>query len=81
MSSLAIVALLVAALTLLGSGTLLWVTVRYYWADRGRPPATGEERRKQHEEELKRRAAQIEYARTHPVKTRSPSFWDNSKQV
>jgi hypothetical protein len=81
MSSLAIAVLLVVALTLLGSGTLLWVTVKYYWADRGRPPATGEERKRQYEEELKRRKAQFEYARTHPIKTRSSSFWDNSKQV
>lgn len=81
MSNLTLVLLVVLALTLLGSGALFFVTVKYYWADRGHPPLTGEERRKQHQEELKRRAAQIEYARTHPVKPRSPSFWDNSKQV
>lgn len=81
MSNLTLVLLLVLALTLLGSGALLFVTLKYYWADRGKPPATGEERRKQYEEELERRAAQIEYARTHPVKPRKPSFWDNSKQA
>jgi len=79
MSSLAWLILIVLLLTLLGSFALGFVTLKYYWADRGRPPATGEERKRQHEEELKMRAAQIEYARTNPVKPRNPNFWDNRK--
>ena len=71
--------MLVVLLTLLGSGALLFVTLKYYWGERGAPPATGEERKRQKEEELKLRAAQIEYARTHPVKPRKPDFWDNRK--
>jgi hypothetical protein len=81
MSSFAWFVILAITLTLIGSGTLLWITVKYYWADRGEPPATGERRRRQKEEELRMRAKQIEYAEKHPIKTRSPSFWDNSKQV
>ena len=79
MSSVTWIFLLVTALTLLGSGALLVVTVKYYRADRGTPPATGEERRRQKEEELARRAMQIEHARSNPVKPRNPDFWDNRK--
>jgi hypothetical protein len=79
MSSLAWIITLVLLLTLVGSGTLLIVTVKYYWGERGRPPATGEERKRQKDEELALRAKQIEYARTHPVRPRKPDFWDNRK--
>ena len=71
--------LIVGLLTLLGSATLGFITYRYYWGERGGPPMTGEERRRQKEEELRLRAAQIEYAKRNPVKTRKPSFWDNTK--
>jgi hypothetical protein len=70
---------LVLILTTLGSLTLGFITVRYYWGDRGRAPLTGEERRRQHEEELRLRAAQLEYAEKHPREPRSPDFLDNTK--
>ena len=79
MTSFAWILMLVLLLTLIGSGTLLFITVRYYWGDRGTPPLTGEQRRKQKEEELRLRAKQIEWANTHPVKTRKPDFFDNRK--
>ena len=79
MSSFLLVLLIVGLLTLLGTAALAFTTIKYYWGERGAPPLTGEERRKQKEEELKLRAKQIEYAETHPIKTRRPSFWDNSK--
>ena len=79
MSSFGWIILLVLLLTLLGSGTLAWITLRYYWGERGTPPLTGEERRRQKEEELKLRARQIELAEKNPIKTRKPTFWDNTK--
>ncbi len=79
MSSFAWIIILVLLLTLLGTAALVLVTVKYYWGERGTPPLTGEERRRQKEEELKLRAMQIELAEKNPVKTRKPSFWDNTK--
>lgn len=70
---------LVLVLTVLGSLTLGFITVRYYWGDRGKPPLTGEERRLQKEEELRLRAAQIEYIEQHPREPRSLDFLDNRK--
>ena len=72
--------ILVGALTFLGSVTLLFITVKYYWGDRGRPPLTGEERRLQKELELQLRRRQIEKANKTPVTPRSPSFLDNRKR-
>jgi hypothetical protein len=71
--------ILVLILTLIGTLTLVFITVRYYWGERGSPPATGEERRRQKEEELRLRANQIEYAKKNPRLTRRSSFWDNTK--
>lgn len=79
MSSLAWMIILVLLLTVLGSLTLLFITVRYYWGDRGTPPARGEERRRQKEEEMRLRAKQIEHAEKTPVRPRNPNFWDNRK--
>ncbi|MBP7415533.1 MAG: hypothetical protein KA831_02685 [Pyrinomonadaceae bacterium] len=79
MSSFAGVIVVVLLLTLIGSGALLFVTLKYYWGTRGKPPATGEERRRQHAEELKLRARQIEHARQNPPRPRNPNFWDNRK--
>lgn len=79
MSSFAWIITLVLVLTVLGSLVLGLVTIRYYWGDRGRAPLTGEERRRQHEEELRLRAAQIEYINEHPREPRSPDFLDNRK--
>ena len=71
--------ILVGALTILGSGALLVVTVKYYWGERGAPPISGAERKRQHEQELQQRAQQIKYAESHPVETRRPGFFDNRK--
>lgn len=79
MSNLAWIFILVLLLTLLGSLTLLLVTVRYYWGERGTPPATGELRRLEKEAELELRAKQIERAKQTPVRPRNPDFWDNRK--
>lgn len=79
MSSFAWMIVLVLLLTIIGTLALLLVTLKYYWGERGRPPLTGEARRRQKEEELSRRAAQIEHSKKNPWKTRSDSFWDNRK--
>jgi hypothetical protein len=79
MSSFALMIVIVLTLALVGSATLAFITVKYYWGQRGTPPLTGEQRRKQKEEELRLRAKQIEYVKRHPIATRKPDFWDNSK--
>lgn len=79
MSGLIGILLVVGILTLLGAGTLLFITVNYYWGERGTPPLTGENRRKSREEEMRLRAKQVEYSKTHPFATRSSSFFDNRK--
>jgi hypothetical protein len=79
MSSFALVIIIVLALTLVGSLTLGFITVKYYWGERGMPPLKGEERRRQREEELRLRAKQFEYAKQNPIATRKADFWDNSK--
>ena len=79
MSSFAWIIIIVLLLTLVGTTTLALITLKYYWGERGQPPLTGEERRLQKEEELKLRAKQIELAEKNPIKTRKPSFWDNTK--
>ena len=71
--------IIVALLTLLGSSALLITTLKYYWGERGAPPLTGEMRRKQKQEEMQKRAKQIEYQKLHPPKPRKPDFWDNRK--
>ncbi len=79
MSSLAWLVTLVLLLTVLGTAALVLVTVKYYWSDRGTPPATGEERRRLKEEELRLRAKQFHSAKEHPRENRKPAFFDNSK--
>jgi len=79
MSSFAWIIILTLILTALGTLVLLFITVRYYWGERGTPPLTGEERRLQKEEELRLRARQIEHSRTTRWETRSPDFFDNRK--
>ena len=79
MSSFAWMIVLVLILTLVGAFTLAFITVKYYWGERGRPPLTGAEKRLQKEEELRLRAKQIEYAKQNPIPTRKSDFWDNSK--
>jgi hypothetical protein len=80
MSSMTWLLIIVGALTLLGSCALFFTTVKYYWGERGRPPLTGVERRRQKEMELELRRKQLEYAQKHPIKPRSPNFLDNRKQ-
>lgn len=80
MSSFAWMIVIVLILTALGTFTLVFITVRYYWGERGAPPLKGEERRRQKEEELRLRAKQIEYSKQHPWEPRSPSFLDNQKK-
>ena len=79
MSNFVLTLLLVGLLTLLGTLTLVFITVKYYWGERGTPPLTGEQRRRQYEEELALRAKQIERAKSKPIPPRKPSFWDNTK--
>jgi hypothetical protein len=79
MSSFAWMIILVLILTAVGTLTLVFITVRYYWGERGTPPAIGEERKRLKEEELQLRAKQIEHARQNPIATRKSSFWDNRK--
>ena len=79
MSSFAWIIILTLILTALGTLVLLVITVKYYWGERGTPPLTGEQRRRQKEEELRLRAKQIEHSRQTRWETRSPDFFDNSK--
>ena len=79
MSGLIGILFIVGILTILGAGTLLFITVKYYWGERGTPPLKREQRRQALEEELRLRAKQIEYSKSHPIKTRSANFWDNRK--
>ncbi|MFN2502441.1 MAG: hypothetical protein ABR530_10575 [Pyrinomonadaceae bacterium] len=80
MSSFIWIIVLVLVLTAVGSLTLLFITVKYYWGERGAPPLTGEARRKQKEMELAMRAKQISYSEQNPPKPRSQSFWNNRKR-
>lgn len=79
MSNFAWGVIVILLLTALGTFTLLLITIKYYWGERGKPPLTGEARREQLKIELQRRAKQLENSRKKPWKTRSPSFWDNRK--
>ena len=79
MSSFAWIIILVLLLTLVGTLTLVLLTVKYYWGERGTPPLKGEERRQQRLEEVRMRAKQIEHAEANPIVTRRPDFWDNTK--
>jgi len=80
MSSFAWIIILTLILTALGTLVLLLVTLKYYWGERGTPPLTGEERRRQKREELRLRAKQIEHSRNTPWQTRSLDFFDNRKK-
>lgn len=79
MSNFAWIVTLTLILTALGALVLLFITVKYYWGARGTPPATGAERRKQKEEELRLRAKQIEHSQKTRWETRSGDFFDNRK--
>ena len=77
MSSFAWIIVVSLILAMVGSLTLIFITVKYYWGERGKPPLTGAARRRQKEEELRLRAKQIENAAKYPRVTRKSSFWDN----
>ena len=79
MSNFAWLIITVLILTALGSATLILITVKFYWGERGKPPLTGGERQRQKEEELRLRAKQIELSKKYPREPRSSSFWDNRK--
>jgi hypothetical protein len=79
MSNFAWMIVLVLILTALGTLTLVFITVKFYWGERGAPPLTGAERKRQRELELHLRAKQIEHTKQHPREIRSLSFWDNQK--
>lgn len=79
MSNMAWLIFLVVLLTAAGSLTLVFITVKYYWGERGTPPPVGEARRQQKELELRQRARQIELSGKRPRPLRNPSFWDNSR--
>ena len=79
MSPIWSILIVVGALTILGSAALLFVTVKYYWGERGAPPITGDERKRQRTQELQRRARQIQHFEKNPVVTRKPGFFDNRK--
>jgi hypothetical protein len=73
MSSFSWLILLVVLLTILGTVTLVFITVKYYWGERGTPPLTGEAKRKKREEELRLRAIQIETAEKNKWPIRPPN--------
>ena len=79
MSGIIGIIVIVGLLTLIGSLALGIFAYRYYWGERGTPPATGEQRRQQKEAEVRARARQLEYAEKNPPKPRRPVFWDNRK--
>jgi hypothetical protein len=81
MSSMAWLIVLVLLLTVVGSLTLVFITVKYYWGERGTAPLTGDARRQQRDRELRERARQIELSAQRPREERSPSFWDNTKKT
>jgi hypothetical protein len=80
MSTGTLLIVIMLALTLLGCGILVFITVKYYWGERGTPPLTGEARRMQKERELQLRAKQIELAKRTRRAPRSPDFFDNRKR-
>ena len=66
--------IVVLMLTGLGTATLVFITVKYYWGERGTPPPTGAERRRQRGEELTLRAKQIEHPKQNPISNRRPEL-------
>ena len=80
MTEFAGIVFLVILLTIVGSAALIFITVKFYWGDRGTPPLTGDAKREQRANELKIRAKQIERSQKNPRKPRSQDFWDNRKR-
>ena len=65
--------------TILGLIFLIVPILAYYWGERGKPPPTGEEKKRLREEELQLRAEQIERSKNTKITPRNKSFWDNRK--
>jgi hypothetical protein len=80
MTEFAGIVFLVILLTIVGSSALIFITVKFYWGERGTPPLTGDAKREQRALELKIRAKQIEHSQNNPRKPRSQNFWDNRKR-
>ena len=76
MSNWTLILLIVLTLTALGTLTLVFITVKFYWGARGTPPLVGDARKIQKQEELRQRAAQIEHSKKNPIKKYSRTFWD-----
>lgn len=53
MSNYLLMILIVLALTVLGVSTLLFITVKYYWGERGTPPLSAAERKRLREERMR----------------------------
>lgn len=81
MSNFAWIIFLVLILTLLGSFILIFITVKFYWGERGKPPLTGASRHQQKEEELLLRAKQFELSKKYPRELRHPNFWKTEKRT
>ncbi len=79
MSPLAWIITLGILATVFGLVVLIAPILKFYWGENGKPPVTGEEKKKLREEELQMRAAQIEHSKKNPIATRNSSFWDNRK--
>jgi len=80
MTGFAWIVILVILLTIVGSAALIFITVKFYWGERGTPPLTGDAKREQRAKELKLRSKQIERSQNNPRKPRSQDFWDNRKR-
>lgn len=65
--------------TIFGLAVLILPILKFYWGEKGKPPVTGEEKKRLREEELRLRAKQIERSKSNPVVTRNSSFWNNRK--
>ncbi|MBA2621393.1 MAG: hypothetical protein H0U87_09355 [Acidobacteria bacterium] len=53
MSNYLLMILIVLALTVLGVLTLVFITVKYYWGERGAPPPSAAERKRLREEQMR----------------------------
>jgi hypothetical protein len=79
MSSIIWLVIIFSLILLLGLLVLLLPIIEFYWGERGKPPATGAEKKRLREEELRLRAKQIERSKNNPIVNRNPSFWNNRK--
>ncbi len=52
MNNYVLMILIVLALTVLGTATLGFITIKYYWGERGTPPLSAAERKRLREEQV-----------------------------